>query len=36
MLVADREQLSNVKAVIFDYGDVLCIPPTPEDIEGSA
>lgn len=31
-----REKLSNLKAVIFDYGEVLCLPPTPEDIEGSA
>jgi hypothetical protein len=25
-----------VKAVIFDHGDVLCLPPTREEIEGSA
>lgn len=28
--------LANVKAIIFDYGDVLCLRPTTEDIEGSA
>jgi putative hydrolase of the HAD superfamily len=31
-----RGRLSNLKAVIFDYGDVLCVPPTSQDIEGSA
>jgi putative hydrolase of the HAD superfamily len=36
MSVNGREKLSKVKAVIFDYGDVLCLPPTPEDIAGSA
>src|SRR6201984_97960 len=30
------ENLSNVKAVIFDYGDVLCFRPTPAQIEASA
>ncbi len=30
------ENLANVKAIIFDYGDVLCLRPTTEDIEGSA
>src|ERR1700704_2424333 len=30
------KNLSNVKAIIFDYGDVLCLQPTTEDIEGSA
>ena len=30
------ENLSNVKAVIFDYGDVLCTRPTPAEIEASA
>src|SRR6516225_8033616 len=30
------EKLSNLKAVIFDYGDVLCLPPSPEEIEASA
>jgi putative hydrolase of the HAD superfamily len=28
--------LSNVKAVIFDYGEVLCRRPTPAEIEASA
>jgi putative hydrolase of the HAD superfamily len=36
MSVNGQEKLTNLKAVIFDYGDVLCIPPTPKDIEGSA
>ena len=36
MSVNGQEKLTNLKAVIFDYGDVLCVPPTPEDIEGSA
>jgi putative hydrolase of the HAD superfamily len=36
MPVNGQEKLSKLKAVIFDYGDVLCIPPTPEDIAGSA
>ena len=36
MSVNGQEKLTNVKAVIFDYGDVLCVPPTPKDIEGSA
>jgi len=36
MSVNGQEKLTNLKAVIFDYGDVLCLPPTPEDIEGSA
>jgi putative hydrolase of the HAD superfamily len=36
MSVNGHEKLTNLKAVIFDYGDVLCVPPTPEDIEGSA
>jgi putative hydrolase of the HAD superfamily len=30
------ENLSNVKAVIFDYGDVLCTRPTAAEIEASA
>lgn len=30
------KSLSNVQAIIFDYGDVLCLQPTAEDIEGSA
>jgi putative hydrolase of the HAD superfamily len=29
-------KLANVKAVIFDYGDVLCFRPTPAQIEASA
>lgn len=36
MSVNGQEQLSNLSAVIFDYGDVLCLRPTREDIEGSA
>ena len=36
MAVNGRGKLSDLKAVIFDYGEVLCLPPTPEDIEGSA
>ena len=36
MPVDNRKNLSNLKALIFDYGDVLCLPPTAEDIEGSA
>lgn len=36
MSVNGQEMLTNLKAVIFDYGDVLCVPPTPKDIEGSA
>ena len=36
MSVNGRGELSDLKAVIFDYGEVLCLPPTPEDIEGSA
>jgi putative hydrolase of the HAD superfamily len=31
-----EEKLSNLKAVIFDYGGVLCLPPGPEEIEASA
>jgi len=31
-----QDTLSNVTAVIFDYGDVLCLPPTREEIEASA
>ena len=30
------ENMSSVKAVIFDYGDVLCFRPTPDEIEASA
>ncbi|HXY50140.1 MAG TPA: HAD family phosphatase [Terriglobales bacterium] len=36
MPVNGHEKLPNLKAVIFDYGNVLCLPPTREDIEGSA
>ena len=36
MSVNGKMNLSNVKAIIFDYGDVLCLPPTTEDIESSA
>jgi len=32
----DVKNLSNVNAIIFDYGNVLCLQPTAEDIEGSA
>jgi putative hydrolase of the HAD superfamily len=32
----DGEKLSDLKAVIFDYGDVLCLPPKREQIEASA
>jgi putative hydrolase of the HAD superfamily len=36
MSVNGKNDLSNLKAIIFDYGEVLCLPPTREDIEGSA
>ena len=36
MAVNGQEKLSNLKAVIFDYGEVLCLPPTGEEIEISA
>ncbi len=36
MAVDDRKNLSDLKAIIFDYGDVLCVPPVTEDVEGSA
>jgi putative hydrolase of the HAD superfamily len=36
MLINSQKDRSNLKAVIFDYGDVLCLAPTMEDIEGSA
>jgi putative hydrolase of the HAD superfamily len=36
MSVKGKKNLSNLKAIIFDYGDVLCLPPTGEDVEGSA
>src|SRR5215831_17986426 len=31
-----RNSLSNLSAVIFDYGEVLCFPPTAQDVEASA
>jgi putative hydrolase of the HAD superfamily len=36
MSVNGRKNLSNLKAVIFDYGEVLCLPPTAEDVSTSA
>lgn len=36
MSVNSEKKLSNLRAVIFDYGEVLCLPPTTEEIEGSA
>lgn len=36
MSINSEKKLSNLKAVIFDYGEVLCLPPTTEEIEGSA
>lgn len=36
MPVSGQQNLSNLKAIIFDYGAVLCLPPTADDIEGSA
>ena len=36
MAANGEDKLANLKAVIFDYGDVLCLPPTTEEIEGSA
>ncbi len=36
MPVHDRKSLSALKAIIFDYGEVLCLSPTTEDVEGSA
>ena len=36
MSVNGQKNLSNLKAIIFDYGEVLCLPPTPEEVEGSA
>lgn len=35
-MVTQQHKLANVKAVIFDYGDVLCLPPTKEEVEASA
>ena len=36
MAANGEDKLANLKAVIFDYGDVLCLPPTGEEIEASA
>jgi putative hydrolase of the HAD superfamily len=36
MSVTGQGKFSNLKAVIFDYGDVLCLPPTADDIGDSA
>jgi putative hydrolase of the HAD superfamily len=36
MSVNGRTKLSDLKAVIFDYGEVLCLPPTAEVVEASA
>jgi putative hydrolase of the HAD superfamily len=36
MVANGEDKLANLKAVIFDYGDVLCLPPTGEEIEASA
>lgn len=36
MPVNNKKDLANLKAVIFDYGEVLCLPPTTGDVEGSA
>jgi putative hydrolase of the HAD superfamily len=36
MMINGKKERSNLKAVIFDYGEVLCLAPTTEDIEGSA
>jgi putative hydrolase of the HAD superfamily len=36
MSVNGKKDLPSLKAIIFDYGDVLCLPPTTEDIDGSA
>ena len=35
-MVAHPEKLSNIQAVIFDYGEVLCLPPTTEEVDDSA
>jgi len=32
----NQENLVGLKAVIFDYGNVLCLPPTPEQVDASA
>lgn len=34
--VSAEKNLAKVKAVIFDYGGVLCLPPTAADLEASA
>ena len=36
MSVNNKNGLANLKAIVFDYGEVLCLPPTSEDVEGSA
>jgi len=36
MSVNGKKNLSNLKATIFDYGEVLCLAPTTDDVEGSA
>jgi putative hydrolase of the HAD superfamily len=36
MSVNGKKNLSNLKAIIFDYGEVLCLAPTTDDVEGSA
>lgn len=36
MSSSSEEKLSVLKAVIFDYGDVLCLPPGAEEVEASA
>ena len=36
MLIDSKKNRLNLKAIIFDYGDVLCLQPTSEDIESSA
>lgn len=35
-MVTHPGTLSNIKAVIFDYGDVLCVPPTKREVDASA
>src|SRR5258705_14022031 len=36
MSVNGKRNLSNLKAIIFDYGEELCLAPTTDDVEGSA
>lgn len=36
MSVNGKGDLTNLKAIVFDYGEVLCLPPTSEDVESSA